>query len=122
MSATADTASFARLLDAAPIIESAGRTHPVDIRWRPRTRDERLEPAVTAAVLTALRDEDGDVLAFLPGVAEITRTAERLDHRPASTSTASPAHSAPTSRTGHSRRRHPAGAASCSPPTSPRRR
>ncbi len=78
MSATADTASFARLLGAAPIIESAGRTHPVDIRWRPRTRDERLEPAVTAAVLTALRDEDGDVLAFLPGVAEITRTAERL--------------------------------------------
>jgi ATP-dependent helicase HrpB len=78
MSATADTASFARLLGGAPIVESAGRTHPVDIRWRPRTRDERLEPAVTAAVLAALRDADGDVLAFLPGVAEITRTAERL--------------------------------------------
>ena len=47
MSATADTASFARLLGGdAPIVESAGRTHPVDIRWRPRTRDERIEPAV----------------------------------------------------------------------------
>ena len=32
--------------------ESAGQTHPVDIRWRPRTRDDRIEPAVVSAVLT----------------------------------------------------------------------
>ena len=40
MSATADTARFARLLagvgtDAAPVVEVAGRAHPVDIRWLP---------------------------------------------------------------------------------------
>ena len=59
MSATADTASFARLLGDAPIVESAGQTYPVDIRWRPRTRDNRIEPAVVSAVLTALARRPG---------------------------------------------------------------
>ena len=40
MSATADTALFARLLATdgvpAPVVESAGRTFPVDVRWLPR--------------------------------------------------------------------------------------
>ena len=30
-------------MDAAPIIEVAGRVHPVDIRWLPRQRNDRLE-------------------------------------------------------------------------------
>ena len=33
---------------------------------------------MAAAIRQALREEAGDLLAFLPGVAEITRTAERL--------------------------------------------
>ena len=49
MSATADTALFARLLATAdgpaPVVESAGRMFPVDVRWLPRGRDDRLEPA-----------------------------------------------------------------------------
>ncbi len=82
MSATADTDAFARLLAVderpAPVIESAGRTFPVDVRWRPRQRRDRLEKAVTAAVTQALRDEPGDVLVFLPGIGEIRRTGEAL--------------------------------------------
>ena len=33
---------------------------------------------MAAAIRTALREADGGVLAFLPGVAEIERTAERI--------------------------------------------
>ena len=83
MSATADTTLFARLLGTAdrpaPIVESAGRMFPVEVRWLPRRRDERLEPAVVAAVSRALADEPGDVLVFLPGIGEIGRVADVLN-------------------------------------------
>ena len=82
MSATADTAVFARLLATdsgpAPVVESTGRTFPVDVRWLPRSRDDRLEGAMASAIRRALRDEDGDVLAFLPGIGEISRLADQL--------------------------------------------
>ena len=90
MSATADMASFARLLatDApAPVVVSDGRTFPVDVRWLPRGNERRgrrsapgtgIDADVAAAVARALRDEPGDVLAFLPGIGEILRTRERL--------------------------------------------
>ena len=48
------------------------------MRWRPRQRNDRLESAAAGAVELALRDEPGDVLVFLPGIAEIRRTAEHL--------------------------------------------
>ena len=83
MSATADTARFARLLapagtDSAPVIEVAARTHPIDIRWLPRQRNDRLESAVASAVGRALGEIDGDVLVFLPGIGEIMRCRSRL--------------------------------------------
>ncbi|RNC91431.1 MAG: ATP-dependent helicase HrpB [Oricola sp.] len=79
MSATLDGGRVARLLDDAPVIESAGRTYPVDIRHRPRKPDQRVEDAVADAVRAALREQEGSILAFLPGQAEIRRTAERLE-------------------------------------------
>ena len=79
MSATLDGGRVARLLDDAPVIESAGRTYPVDIHYRPRKPDQRVEDAVADAVRAALREEEGSILAFLPGQAEIRRTAERLE-------------------------------------------
>ena len=63
----------------APIVTSESRAHPVEVRWAPRRSRERLEPAVVAAIRRVLRTEpEGDVLAFLPGAGEITRTAEQL--------------------------------------------
>ena len=63
----------------APIVTSESRAHPVEVRWAPRRPRERLEPAVVAAIRRVLRTEaEGDVLAFLPGAGEITRTAEQL--------------------------------------------
>ncbi len=79
MSATIDGARFARLLgDGAPVIESAGKAHPLAIRWLGSRPELRVEDAMASAILTAWREEQGDILAFLPGVREIERTAERL--------------------------------------------
>ncbi len=78
MSATLDGARVARLLDGAPVVESRGRAFPVETRWIPRDAEARVEEAVAEAVLRALRSEPGSVLAFLPGQAEIARTASIL--------------------------------------------
>ena len=81
MSATAQTGALTRLLGDAPLVESEGRSHPVDVRYLPRARDERLENAVTNATLTALGETNGDILVFLPGIGEINRTKSALDER-----------------------------------------
>ena len=78
MSATLDGARFAALLGDAPVIESEGRSHRLDLRYLGRRGEARIEDEVAAAIRLALREEQGGVLAFLPGVAEIERTAERL--------------------------------------------
>ncbi len=78
MSATPDTERLAAVLGGAPVIASTGRQFDVDIRWVPRSRDTRLEPAMVNVVQRALVEESGDVLAFLPGVGEINRTLSAL--------------------------------------------
>jgi ATP-dependent helicase HrpB len=84
MSATLDGDRVAALLggvgDPAAVVTSESRSHPVDVRWAPRRPREHIEPAAVAAVRQVLRSEpEGDVLVFLPGAAEIERTAEALD-------------------------------------------
>ena len=81
MSATIDGARFARLLGDAPVIESEGRAHPLRIEWLGSRAEQRIEEAMASAVLAAWREEQGDLLAFLPGVGEIERTRERLIER-----------------------------------------
>lgn len=77
MSATVDGAAYARLL-GGPVITSAGRTFPVELRYLGRDPGERIEVATARAVHEALVAETGSILVFLPGAAEIERTAERL--------------------------------------------
>ncbi|NNG70618.1 ATP-dependent helicase HrpB [Rhizobium laguerreae] len=81
MSATLDVERVAALLDHPPVIESLGRSFPIDIRYQDRPGGERIEDVVTRAILDAHANEAGSILAFLPGQAEITRTAERLQGR-----------------------------------------
>ncbi|MGF0539715.1 ATP-dependent helicase HrpB [Agrobacterium sp. ES01] len=81
MSATLDVARIAELLVGAPVIESHGRSYPVDIRYRDRPGSMRIEDAMTDAILDMHATEDGSILAFLPGQAEIRRVAERLEGR-----------------------------------------
>ncbi|MFB6249634.1 MAG: ATP-dependent helicase HrpB [Salinibacter sp.] len=77
MSATLDTGPIAELLDA-PLIESEGRSYPVEVHYRDRPVKDRIEPAVAAKVQEALGHTEGDVLVFLPGAGEIRRTESRL--------------------------------------------
>ncbi|MBB3983078.1 ATP-dependent helicase HrpB [Sphingobium fontiphilum] len=80
MSATLDGARFAALLDNAPVVESEGRIQPLELRHVGRNAEKRIEDEMAAAIRRALIEEsDGDILAFLPGVAEIERTAERIE-------------------------------------------
>lgn len=78
MSATLDGAAVSSHLGGAPCIETAGRVFPVETRYRPPRRGERLEDAVATVVREALAAEPGDVLVFLPGAREIRRVGERL--------------------------------------------
>jgi ATP-dependent helicase HrpB len=77
MSATLEGERFSRLLGGAPVIESAGRSFPIEHRYV-RRREQRIEDDMAPAIRRALAETSGGVLAFLPGVAEIERTAERL--------------------------------------------
>ena len=80
MSATADGARLSGLMDAQ-VIESAGRMFPVTVQHQARDiahiRD--LPEAVARAIKAALVEHDGDILAFLPGMADIRRAQAALD-------------------------------------------
>lgn len=84
MSATLDTARVARVLgrggEPAPVVRSAGRTFPVEVRWRPPDprRPARPADAVAAAVTHALATDEGDVLAFLAGAGDVRRAEAQL--------------------------------------------
>ena len=82
MSATLDGARFSTLMDGAPVIESEGRSYPLELRHLGRPAEARIDEPVAAAIRLALREAEGGILAFLPGVAEIERTAERLGDIP----------------------------------------
>lgn len=95
MSATLDTDPVADLLDA-PVVRSEGRSHPVeivhvDVDRMIAGRRARIEPPVAAAVTRALAETTGDVLVFLPGVAEIDRVRRALGD-PGSTVDVRPLH------------------------------
>jgi len=81
MSATLDGAAVARLLGDAPVVESQGRTFPVDTRYLGRDETQRLEDRTARAVERALGAETGSLLVFLPGQGEIARTAQILGER-----------------------------------------
>jgi ATP-dependent helicase HrpB len=82
MSATLDGARFSALMGESPVIESEGRSHPLELRHLGRAAEARIEESVAGAIRQALRETDGGILAFLPGVAEIERTAERIGDVP----------------------------------------
>ena len=82
MSATLDSDRFARLLDSPPLIESEGKSHPLTLVHEGRNPAARIEPQMAASIRRALGQHQGSLLAFLPGVAEIERTADALGSLP----------------------------------------
>ena len=90
-SATIETRRFAEYFGGAPVIDVEGRSHPVEVRYRPLSEEETEAPSLPEAIATAL-DEllcneqgiEGDALVFLPGERQIAETRdflERSGHR-----------------------------------------
>lgn len=80
MSATLDGARFGALLGDAPVVKSEGKIFPLELRHVGRRAEDRLEASVLAAVRQAMADEpEGDMLAFLPGAADIERAAAAVE-------------------------------------------
>jgi ATP-dependent helicase HrpB len=79
MSATIDGARVARLMGDAPMVASEGRRFPVEVRHLGRLAGARVEEQVARGVRRALAETQGDVLAFLPGEAEIRRVERLLE-------------------------------------------
>lgn len=77
MSATIDASSICTVL-GAKLIESEGRMFPVTPIYVAPERDIPTIDEVARLIIRAQREQDGDILVFLPGEAEIRRVAEAL--------------------------------------------
>lgn len=88
MSATIDTAALAEAL-GCPVLESEGRMFPVEVLHATEDADaarlvtgrfaaHEVSQLVAKTILQAHREHEGDILAFLPGEAEIRRVQELL--------------------------------------------
>ncbi len=85
MSATMDTKKVSHLLGSAPVIESKGKSYPVQTVYLPQVDTQNrtvfVETACANAVQKALNEADGDILVFLPGVGEIMRLKTLLEEK-----------------------------------------
>lgn len=77
MSATIDASSICTVL-GAKLIESEGRMFPVTPIYIAPEHDIPTTDEVARLIIRAQREQDGDILVFLPGEAEIRRVAEAL--------------------------------------------
>lgn len=67
--------------EGVPVVKAQGRPFPVEVRFLPSDPVGNISDVVAHAVSGALRDFEGDVLAFLPGTGEIRRTHGLLQER-----------------------------------------
>ncbi len=81
MSATLDNQKLTAVLPDAPIISSQGRSYPVERNYYPINPHQPFEQEVATMALRLLAQETGSMLIFLPGSAEIVRTAEILKEK-----------------------------------------
>ncbi len=92
MSATLETAGLADYLNPAVSLEAGGRTHPVQVHFRPDrapVNDRRggppRETPIWEKMVTVCREamampDPGNILMFLPGTHEIRKTIELLEN------------------------------------------
>lgn len=78
MSATLDCGPVGLLLGQAPTISCDGRLFPVETHYLDQPVSSRLDLAVTQIIRRALAHEQGSLLVFLPGMAEIRRIERTL--------------------------------------------
>lgn len=87
MSATLNTHAISDLLDKAPIIQSEGRSYPVDIRYLDKAikktgqtyaSHQQLMSELVAVLKQVIFEDQGSCLVFLPGVKEINQLASKI--------------------------------------------
>jgi len=90
MSATLNTDAVANLLDNAPIVQSEGRSFPVDIKYLDKAINEnsnqnrslnpqqQLLSSLMNTVNKVIHHHTGNCLVFLPGVKEINQLAKQI--------------------------------------------
>src|SRR5262245_3985087 len=78
MSATLDCGPISELLDRAPVITSEGRFFPVDIHYLDQPVSGRLDVTIVQSIRRSLAKDQGSLLVFLPGMAEIRRVERML--------------------------------------------
>ena len=79
MSATLDAEALRKSLGEIPVITSKGKHYPIVTHHLNYKDEEPLHQKIVSAVRKAIREEEGDVLVFLPGAGEIQRAAETLE-------------------------------------------
>ena len=83
MSATLDTGPISELLGKVPVVTGEGASHSVSIDYLPRQAAGRIAKTTAAGIRRVVNEYPGDVLAFLPGAAEIKEVARQLRDDPA---------------------------------------
>ena len=78
MSATLNCGPVSELMGHAPLITCEGRLFPVETRYLDRPVTGRLDLAVMQHVRRSLTHDDGSLLVFLPGMADIRRVERML--------------------------------------------
>ena len=78
MSATLAAEPIAAYLGDCPIVESLGRTYPVEIQYQATLDRQPLADSVADGVTQVLDRTAGDCLVFLPGLGEIRQCEKRL--------------------------------------------
>ncbi len=78
MSATLEAEPVAAYLGGVPIVRVPGRQFPLEVKLLEQSDDRPIPIRAVAGVRRAVTESEGDILVFLPGAGEISRTAEGL--------------------------------------------
>jgi ATP-dependent helicase HrpB len=78
MSATLDSGPVSDLLGHAPVIACEGKMFPVETRYLDQPISGYLDVAVVQSIRRSIAQDQGSLLVFLPGMAEIRRVERKL--------------------------------------------
>jgi ATP-dependent helicase HrpB len=78
MSATLDVEALSELLPEAKLLESQGKSYPVDIVYQGDNSSSHLFEKISRLVIDVFPKHKHDCLVFLPGAADINKVAQRL--------------------------------------------
>ncbi len=78
-SATIEKEKFSNYFDSAPVVEVPGRMFPVEVIYEHTEVDNYMRAAASKVSMIVDSGEEGDILIFMPGAAEIHTTIKEID-------------------------------------------